>query len=902
MADDAGEISVQITAQIDGLMSGLNEATNGVKTATAEMADSFSGVKGESTQAFEQMAGDSKDAAESMEGDFSRTEARHAAHMLGMNRAVGGFVSTLPGVGQALSMAFAPLAIMEMIEWIAKGVEKLVSLHEAAAESAHKMGIALADAANTGVIKMSELDDKLVEAQDKADDLAGNHIGALRGQLELLDHASLRDLIKSLEEVTAEADKTFEVLFTNAKAWYDIFGQNTALIAGAKSAWDGYAEAQKQSYADQLAAEAKVKAASNPAEKLAAEKELESVRANAAKNTADTIDAANKNLAAQQFLLQHANDTYLQRQDIAKQLGAAEATIGNSKAIIDNNSIRAQQLLIAQLNQRKNVVQAIANIEAQEASNAKTEAPNKDNKSREGVGEAKVKGIEQANAAALTAADKGADEALKLQEATIKQEVALAIEGGQLKAAAELAALPKYIAAQQSFTQAKLTALDKDHAAQLKANADEQTILEAGNSGGQNNAKLVENANQRAAIESKYQTERASIVAAGKDAVLALDTQESNQRTELAKKGCEARIAASEKEVKADGEALKDASKAAEEAYKAAVARNENLGKSGKLTATEVAQAKITALATERASEDKAYQAELDALEKIKVATLQAMAGVPQGSDQWKALEKELEGVAEKIHAADGAMRAFDNTNSISTKNLQTDVTKMQNTWTSYFQKMNSESKNMTATFNAGMQKCIDQMNTGFANAMSKSIVEGKNFGQAMRQMASQVLEQFLSMCIGMALKWAETQLMNAILAKTTQTASSVGTVASEAAVGAAAAMASTAAIPIVGPALAPAAGAAMYTSILGTYGPLSSAAGGWDRVPSDTLAQLHKNEMVLPASLASSVRNMATGGSGGSGDTHLHIHGGVDSKAFFQQNQGNIMATIREAMKNRRG
>jgi hypothetical protein len=45
----------------------------------------------------------------------------------------------------------------------------------------------------------------------------------------------------------------------------------------------------------------------------------------------------------------------------------------------------------------------------------------------------------------------------------------------------------------------------------------------------------------------------------------------------------------------------------------------------------------------------------------------------------------------------------------------------------------------------------------------------------------------------------------------------------------------------------------------------------------------------------------MATGGSGGSGDMHLHIHGGVDSKAFFQQNQGNIMATIRDAMKNRR-
>jgi hypothetical protein len=248
-------------------------------------------------------------------------------------------------------------------------------------------------------------------------------------------------------------------------------------------------------------------------------------------------------------------------------------------------------------------------------------------------------------------------------------------------------------------------------------------------------------------------------------------------------------------------------------------------------------------------------------------------------------------------------MGDFDSENKIASNTLQTDVTKMQNTWTSYFQKMKTESQSMTSTFNAGMQKCIDQMNTGFANAMSKSIVEGKNFGQAMRQMASQVLEQFLSMCIGMALKWAETQLMNAILAKTTQTASSVGTVASEAAVGAAAAMASTAAIPIVGPELAPAAGAAMYTGILGTYGPLASAAGGWDRVPSDTLAQLHKNEMVLPASLASSVRSMASGGgnSGGGGDIHAHFNGVTDAKSFFEKYQGHMMASIQDAIKKRR-
>jgi hypothetical protein len=124
--------------------------------------------------------------------------------------------------------------------------------------------------------------------------------------------------------------------------------------------------------------------------------------------------------------------------------------------------------------------------------------------------------------------------------------------------------------------------------------------------------------------------------------------------------------------------------------------------------------------------------------------------------------------------------------------------------------------------------------------------------------------------------------------------------VASNAAVGAAAAMAATAAIPIVGPELAPEAGAVMYAGILGTYGPLASAAGGWDRVPSDTLAQLHKNEMVLPASIAANIRNMSTGGGG---DTHYHttFNGAFDPKTFFQQHQGHIMSTIRDAMKNRR-
>lgn len=87
----------------------------------------------------------------------------------------------------------------------------------------------------------------------------------------------------------------------------------------------------------------------------------------------------------------------------------------------------------------------------------------------------------------------------------------------------------------------------------------------------------------------------------------------------------------------------------------------------------------------------------------------------------------------------------------------------------------------------------------------------------------------------------------------------------------AASAFTSTAAIPIVGPILAPVAGLTALAAVLAFGSNISSAAGGWDRVPSDQMAMIHKNEMVLPAPLAESVRQMAEFGmGGGGGDTFI--------------------------------
>ena len=118
----------------------------------------------------------------------------------------------------------------------------------------------------------------------------------------------------------------------------------------------------------------------------------------------------------------------------------------------------------------------------------------------------------------------------------------------------------------------------------------------------------------------------------------------------------------------------------------------------------------------------------------------------------------------------------------------------------------------------------------------------------------------------------------------------------------AAAAFASIAAIPVVGPALAPLAAAGALAAVIGIGSHLASAEGGWDRVPSDQVAMIHKNEMVLPAPLAESVRNMASGGGGGGGQA-IHIHA-MDAQSFnhaLKNNIGGLRDVLHQAVRNGR-
>lgn len=89
-----------------------------------------------------------------------------------------------------------------------------------------------------------------------------------------------------------------------------------------------------------------------------------------------------------------------------------------------------------------------------------------------------------------------------------------------------------------------------------------------------------------------------------------------------------------------------------------------------------------------------------------------------------------------------------------------------------------------------------------------------------------------------------------------------IAQIQTDAAVASAAAYASTAAIPIVGPGLAPAAAGLAYASVQSMTGLVALATGTTD-VPKDMPAQLHQGEMVIPATFAAGIRSMMGSGGG---------------------------------------
>ena len=198
------------------------------KTATFQsgMADAAKSANG----AFKDIKKGAQDMA--VETGHSMGEARHGIMLLGeefgihLPRGITSFLASLGPVAGIMEAAFPFLAIAVGATLL---IEHLVKIHEEAekaAESHVQFGIA-ADKAFSG------LDDKLLRAGMEMDNLTGDHLGALKKELELIDHASLAELMSTFNIFDKAADATFAHL---KASWYSIAAGSN----GAKNALDDF--------------------------------------------------------------------------------------------------------------------------------------------------------------------------------------------------------------------------------------------------------------------------------------------------------------------------------------------------------------------------------------------------------------------------------------------------------------------------------------------------------------------------------------------------------------------------------------------------------------------------------------------------------------------------------------
>jgi hypothetical protein len=852
MADDGGEISVQITAQIQGLMDGLNTATSGVKDSTAKMAASFAPLTAASASSFDSMAGQSKEAAESMEGDFSKTEARHAAHMLGMNRAVGGFVATLPGVGQALSMAFAPLAIMEMIEWIAKGVEKLMEFRE----ESGKLAATEKEAGIESNRSFNSLNDKLLEAQEKTAELAGNQMEALRIKLELIDHASMNELFEQFESLSKIANSVFDGM---AVHWFQ-FGSGAA---GQKASLESFrleyeelqTDVNKQGEAHDLLTA-----------KLSRESEI---FANLQKAQDAFSGAGSKSAGA-----------YNEFEQAKTALLAKNVTLENGSVESLNRQVNAQRELLNILQKYAADTKTVKTEHDARSGNARTEAAKKDSK------EDKDPSSEQ-----MAALKENLDAQKALKENWFTWSTQREIEYWQTMAtigglgAKALADIQNEIdkltrkgaeegekASEQGFER-KYSAAAKGSAERVQLATNEVARLRAVYNGmgpeyAAAQAKMTEATKEQGA-------QRRADGARAIDESLALQNAAAAKTVQLARDDAAAGIITKQQLLQA------------EHAYIAAVLSDEE----------RAIQIKKILYAGD--AEEFAKLMKLKTAEETRAAAESAVIDKKEAADHLKTAQTWVNGLTSGFSSGISGMikgtqsfgQAFKSIMGSAMDFVIQQMVKM------LARHLSVEVAKTTATtaqtgVRTGVQTAADAktMASDTVTGAHHVAVEGAKTGSTLAGSATRVATEIWASLKTMALKLAE----------------GIKWIAIEGWKAAASAWASISAIPVVGPFLAPAVAAGVVASVIALGMHMSSAAGGWDNVPSDQIAQIHKSEMILPASIANPLRSAIAGGgiggNGGGGDTHLHIHGGVDSKAFFQQNQGNIMAAIKEAAKNRRG
>ena len=279
-----------------------------------------------------------------------------------------------------------------------------------------------------------------------------------------------------------------------------------------------------------------------------------------------------------------------------------------------------------------------------------------------------------------------------------------------------------------------------------------------------------------------------------------------------------------------------------------------------------------------------------------------------QGEDDRFAIAKDAQAKRIELNLSDP------NTNPVA---LQKNLDIMIDLQQSHADKIKNITQKSAEDMRKSWQDMFSPISSAFDTSVKGVIMGTTTMKKAVANMGTAIVMEFVDMGVKRVTGWLadEAAMLFATQAKTvavgaTEAAGSATTVATKgteatvvveanAAEGAAGAAASQATIPWVGPEMAIVAFAATMAMILGAKSLIHSSAGGEWNVPSDRLNFVHRNETILPASVATPLRNMVEGG-GAAGAPQINISA-VDAagvKRLFDEHGASLVTSLRKQMR----
>jgi hypothetical protein len=196
---DAGSVVLNMRVNLATLKEGMAEGT-AVASRSAR-----------------QMAGEMKEQMNEAKGSMMLLGEEIGVHI---PRHVQTFIAQLPGVSKALSAAFSSIAVLAIIEVIIKIVEHI----QAVKDKADKLAEAWRAVGYDGEKALAQMDEQILEAQKKVDELTGNHLAALRKEIQLIDNQTLDNLAAQFDELSK---KTLAVFKDMERGWLEVVSMNS---------------------------------------------------------------------------------------------------------------------------------------------------------------------------------------------------------------------------------------------------------------------------------------------------------------------------------------------------------------------------------------------------------------------------------------------------------------------------------------------------------------------------------------------------------------------------------------------------------------------------------------------------------------------------------------------------